>query len=204
MHLHRSVFKEVGEIVEANGSLPPSYFWEFMRDTYGTTQAVAIRRQAEANTRVITLARLISEIAGDPTRFGEQWFVEMWGWDDEQFARKTFAEKFAGNVGDHLDPSIAEGDLTRLAEIAETVKSYVDQHVAHSDQKPGETMPTFNDIDAAIDVIGDLFTKYVLLLTAAGYAQLTPVIQHNWKAIFREAWLPPRRSRKPSSESEES
>ncbi len=128
----------------------------------------------------------------------------MWGWDDEHFARKTFAEKFAGEVGNHLDPSIPQGDLARLAEIAETVKSYVDQHVAHSDQKPGETMPTFNDIDAAIDVIGDLFTKYVLLLTAAGYAQLTPVIQHNWKAIFREPWLPPRRSRKPSSQSEES
>ena len=203
MHLHRSVFKEIGQIVEGNGSLPPSYFWEYLRDTYATTQAVAVRRQAEASARVVSLARLLNEIRGDPARFTEEWFVGMWGWDDERIARKTFAETFGGDVTTHLDPAIPEADLRHMRETAASVKTYVDQHVAHSDQRPGETMPTFNDIDAAIDVIGGLFRKYVLLLTAVGQ-EATPIIPHDWKAIFREPWLPPRQRRIATSESAES
>jgi hypothetical protein len=66
------------------------------------------------------------------------------------------------------------------------VKDYVDEHLAHSDAGPRADLPTFNDLDAAIDRIGDLFKKYVNLLTASSYYSLVPVIQHDWEAIFRQ------------------
>jgi hypothetical protein len=40
-------------------------------------------------------------------------------------------------------------------------------------------------------VIGELFKKYSNLLTASTYPLgLEPAIQGDWKAIFREPWIP--------------
>ena len=77
MNLHRHVWREVRGIVERNGSLPPSYWFEFSSDTYATTQAVAIRRQAEVDSRVISLGRLIDEIGGDATRLTRKFWVGL-------------------------------------------------------------------------------------------------------------------------------
>jgi hypothetical protein len=41
------------------------------------------------------------------------------------------------------------------------------------------------------DVIGGIFARYSSLFTAAGYVTLVPVIQHDWKAVFREPWIKP-------------
>ena len=48
---------------------------------------------------------------------------------------------------------------------------------------------TLKDVHDAIDVIRDLFKRYYNLLTASSYGSLVPLIQHNWKAVFREPWL---------------
>jgi hypothetical protein len=45
-----------------------------------------------------------------------------------------------------------------------------------------------DDVEAGIDVIGRLFTKYSVVLTAST-EQLTPVIPYDWEAIFRVPWL---------------
>jgi hypothetical protein len=51
-------------------------------------------------------------------------------------ANRQFDKYFAGDVGDHLDPAIPMRDLDALTTAAASVKTYVDQHVAHSDRKP--------------------------------------------------------------------
>jgi hypothetical protein len=45
----------------------------------------------------------------------------------------------------------------------------------------------------AIDVIGHLFKKYYNLFTATSYVFLEPVIQSDWKAVFRVPWMRPGR-----------
>jgi hypothetical protein len=53
MHLQRDAYRKVSEMLTANADdLPDSYWWEFMRDTHATTQAVAVRRQADTRWRV--------------------------------------------------------------------------------------------------------------------------------------------------------
>lgn len=150
MNLHRHVFTEVGDIIEAHGSLPPSYWFEFSSDTYATTQAIAIRRH---------------------------------------IADAAFTKQFAPGGGDHLDPTVPNDDLMQLAWVAAEVKIYVDEHVAHNDARPSAGLPTFGDLNASIDLIGELFAKYANLLTAAMWPILVPAIQHNWKAIFAEPWI---------------
>lgn len=189
MYLHRATYQRVGEIAGQN-DLPDSYFWEYLQDTYAATQAVAVRRQAETSSRVRSLGRLLFEVSEDARRFTRSLFVEEI-WDDagDWMADKTFDEHFAGDIGDHLDPAIPRTDLDALTSTARALKTFVDEHVAHSDAKPAHGLPTFDDLNAAIDQIGHLLRKYTLLLTAAGLIELVPVIQHDWEAVFRQRWI---------------
>jgi hypothetical protein len=91
--------------------------------------------------------------------------------------------------------------LARLIEGSEQVKKHVDKHIAHSEDRgpdpkdpgptPVEATLTLNDIHDAIDLIGEVFTRYYSLFEAASMVTLEPVIQHDWKAVFREPWSPP-------------
>jgi hypothetical protein len=201
MYAHRDTFQEVHRIAEENGELPDSYFWTFLRDTYATSQAVAIRRQAETRSSVRTLGRLVHEVAGDSQRLSRAFWVGMWNDDPGPTipgfsqplgimeANRQFDKYFAGSTGDHLDPTIPRDDLDSLTTAAASIKSYVDQHIAHSDAKPRPGLPTFDDLNAAIDTIGDLFRKYAGLLTASSYTELVPVHQDDWLAVFRQPWI---------------
>jgi hypothetical protein len=188
MHLHRHVFREVGEITKARGDLPPSYFFDYLRDTYATTQAIAIRRQAETGPRVCTLGRLLTEVSGDPSRISREFYLGMWNDDADQGAR-AFADQFAGAADSHIDPAIIRRDLHELATAADSVRGYVDEYVVHSDARARAALPAFDDLNLAIDSIGHLFIKYVNALTAETYATLVPEFQHDWRAVFREPWI---------------
>jgi hypothetical protein len=71
------------------------------------------------------------------------------------------------------------------------VNDYVNHHVAHSKATRTRKDLTIEQLDVAVDTIGDLFTKYASLLTAKGWALLVPVAQYDWLAPFRVPWIKP-------------
>ncbi len=193
MNLHRATFEEVARIVR-EASLPPSYFFDYMGETYAVAQTTAVRRQAEAGSRVCTLGQLITECEQDAVRLTRDSWVAMWDSREDhwlQLARRSFDEQFAGTAGKHLDPAIARADLNRLQADAALVKAYVDERVAHADARPRAALPTFEDLDRAIDTIGSLLAKYYNLLTANVLMGVTPVMLDDWQAVFRRPWLEP-------------
>jgi hypothetical protein len=117
MHHHRAVYRRVGEIASSREpKLPDSLFFPYLADTYGTSQAAAIRRQAEVSVRVISLGRLLAEIRAEPERLSRQRFVGPWDADDQERGQESFSRHFAGDVGEHLDPKIVAEDASRLKE----------------------------------------------------------------------------------------
>jgi hypothetical protein len=48
----------------------------------------------------------------------------------------------------------------------------------------------FEELHDAVDTVGRVFRKYANVLTASTYIDLEPVIQHDWRAIFRQPWAP--------------
>jgi hypothetical protein len=195
MYLLRDAWRTVSKMLEANGQLPESYWWEFMRDTYATTQAVAVRRQADTHRDAASLAKLIQEVRDDASRITREFWIGLWHEPPFGFetliAQKGWAEQYGGEVSDHVDPAIPAADLVALTDAAARVKYYVDQHVAHADASAASASVTLtlDEVHDAIEVIGDLFRRYYNLLTAASYVELVPVIQHDWLAVFREPWL---------------
>jgi hypothetical protein len=199
MHLQRDAYRKVADILGANADdLPDSYWWEFMRDTYATTQAVAVRRQADTHPDVASLGKLIEQVRDDPVRITREFWLGLWNHDDNDpfsvtLAERAWADHYGGNVGEHLDPSIPAADFDKLTAAASSVKTYVDQHVAHADAAvvSANVTLTLTEVHDAVEVIGDLFRRYYTLFTAADMALLVPVIQHDWMAAFRVPWMRP-------------
>lgn len=189
MHAHRDVYLKVVEITKEHGSLPPSHFLDYLGHWYGTTQAAAVRRQADTDPRVVSLARLMTEIRDDPTRITRDWFMAHYNDFDQRRGLETWHMRFGGEVGEHVDPANIVLDLETLADTARRVSEFVDRHVAHTDLKPLKISLTFDEVDAAIDGISEMFQKYMLLLTNSQYAFLVPAFQYDWLAIFREPWI---------------
>jgi hypothetical protein len=196
MHLHRDTWREVAKMIDDHGQLPDSYWWEFLFETYAITQAVAVRRQADTHKDVASLAKLVEEIRDDAARITRDYWLGLWTYRPRdpgmrRVAEKAWDDQYAGSVGTHLDPAIPTADLDALIAAVSSVKGHVDQHVAHADGSaaPASVTLKLSDVHDAIDVIGDVFRRYSNLLTASTMYRLVPVIQHDWKAVFREAWI---------------
>jgi hypothetical protein len=136
MHLQRDAWIEVSKILQENGQLPDSYWWEFMVDTYIVAQAVAVRRQADAHRDAASLRNLIAQVADDPTRITCELWLDFWG-DlsddfDRTYATAQWTSEYGGSLGTHLDPAIPKRDLDALTTAATKVRGYVDRHIAHA------------------------------------------------------------------------
>jgi hypothetical protein len=206
MHHHRQIWRGLAEVIETHGSLSPSAWWEHYFDVYAETQAMAVRRQADLHPDVASLGKLLTEVSEGAKQLTPEWWIGLWDIDEDDdyeraYARRQWDGEFGGNVGIHLDPATPANDLSRLIDGSDAVKRHVDKHIAHSEdpglrpKDPGETAPEqtvkLSEVHDAIDVIGEVFTRYYSLFEAAGMLFLEPQIQHDWLAPFREPWIRP-------------
>jgi AbiU2 len=194
MHLHWDTWSHVQKMLAANSALPNSYWWEFMADTYGITQAVAVRRQLDTHRDVASLGKLVAEIAEEPQIITKAFWLDLWDTTDRidpSLADRSWHQQFGGEVGDHLDPAIPMADLDAARQASEGVRRYVDKHLAHSDRNavPASSLPTVPELHYAIDMIGHVYKKYANLLTASSWITLVPIAQNDWMAVFREPWM---------------
>jgi hypothetical protein len=193
MHSRRSMWRSVQQMLAANDTLPESHWWQFMSHTYTTTQASAIRRQADTDKQSASLGRILTEIKGNAHRITPEWWIGQWPDHDELLlveAQRWWRDQWGGTVGTHLDPEIPARHLERLTHAAKDVTHYVDRHIAHIDHRAGRDVVTLTlgDLHEAIDVIGEVFKPVFNLLTASSMVQLEPVFQYNWMAVFEQPW----------------
>jgi hypothetical protein len=192
MHLHQSVWQRLGQIADANASLPRSYWWTFLSDVYSSSQASAIRRTIDNGKDVISLGRLLGQILEDPGRLTCERHLGLWGHDQLLVSRAQdwWEREFAGDVGTHVDPAIIGSDLDELIAICSPVSVYVDRFVAHTDRRelPADEMPTLKHGTDAIDTVGRLFRRYVLLFRATD-ATLMPIVPVGWERVFEVPWV---------------
>lgn len=83
MNLRRHAWEEVSGILQRHGGLPDSYWWDFMVETYATTQVMAVRRQADSHRDVVSLAKLLEPIAPDAERITRDFSLGLWKRGDD-------------------------------------------------------------------------------------------------------------------------
>lgn len=160
LFLYRKLWRMYGEAAEA-AEVPPSYMFTMLTEAYATRQAVAIRRLCKGRSGYYSFHNLLTDIRDHP----------------DITANPTDPQDVKADI-----QSLGAGNLWRVHE-------YVDQFVAHKQEQPTAVTATFEDIDVAIDQLGELLQKYVLLVQNERL-MLDTVIAGDVMAPFRKAWLP--------------
>ena len=187
--LSRQVYKELGEILASNPAVPPSILFELIHRWHLQAVVMGVRRMVKRQRDSISLAALLQEIQDAPTALTREWYRSLWnGSPVAEKADATF-DRFSGAGGSHVDPGMVQADLNRLLGSAAGVEQYTDRLIAHLDQRGVKILPTYDELDASIALIGELVQKYGLLLEASGLATTVPFIVQDWKAALRVPWL---------------
>jgi hypothetical protein len=184
---------ELVEIVRANPEIPePGHIMGWIKNMYGAYIAVGIRAQADTQSNVICLARLLRGIRSRPRVISRGRFKGHYQPEDAGFADSDF-DKLAGPRREYVDPAIVGKDLDRLRAISLETKEVVTKHIVHRGEEPAEKDVTFDELHRVLEEIARLFQKYYQLLTGARYLTTVPVQQYDWKQALTVAWLPTRR-----------
>ncbi|MDY6834640.1 MAG: hypothetical protein SVY53_07585 [Chloroflexota bacterium] len=194
----RSIFSGLKEIVDNNPSLhQQSAFYHVFTVNYAHSVLMYIRRQVNYDREskgLIMLAydlkKNCSSITQDDyaslyTRVSvdehDRRYRDIWG-------RSNFLKHFGGQTKTHLDPDIIQSDIEELLAIHKDSKSFTDRRIAHLDKQEPTSIPSLSQLDSWCDTLNEKLKKYIFLLEAADY-HIEPVLQHDWKAIFRVPWL---------------
>jgi hypothetical protein len=187
----RLVYRQTSQIIWANDTLPKeSAFYGRMQLWYAESSLMAVRRQTKIDPQAISLARLLNEIQREPSLINRAHYTGLYkGYATEHLAEGMF-DRIAGAGSAAIDPARVAADLAKLQQVARSCETFADKRIAHFDRGNAPKPPTYQDLDDALDLIGELLQKYNSIVLAEDIAFTTPVIQHNWKKIFELAWAP--------------
>lgn len=186
----RDVFRETAAIVGANPKIPKdSDFLEFLEQWYVDSTVMGLRRQLKVNRDSVSLAGLLEDIAANPACLSRQRFVALYPASEHKRADRTF-DKYVGPGAAQVDAAAVCVDIKKLRSLAQRCEEYADRLVAHRDRRSVSAVPTYAELNEAIDFAESLLQKYYLLLRGDSLVSVTPKFLYPWKRIFEVAWLP--------------
>lgn len=197
LHHDRRLWREMCDAMSAAAPESDGTFIQHYTKLYVDGASMAVRRLADVRgqCQTIALGRLIEDLRANPKVLNREVVVARYAHDDDQreWARTDWLRcgeefwdtKWASADGG-LDIVRLQADLDALSATAEKVAAFADRVVAHIDSRGARDIPTFKDLDDAIDVLGELFKHYSILVDGKGWVFLEPAIQGDWKAPFRK------------------
>ena len=66
---------------------------------------------------------------------------------------------------------------------------WVHKTVAHTSEVPAQSVPTFDELDTALDRIIEIYMRWHLILTGNDLIDLEPVPQYDYLAPLRVPWI---------------
>lgn len=207
LFLDRTIWREVRDALMADGEATSDTFLASYTRQYVGASAIAVRRLADPNAKANdshSIGALIEDIHKHPavmTR--ERWTKRdrepdpRPGADDNML--KILSRNYDSTFGDRsggLDVGKVAADLATLKSRSEAVAAFASRTVAHIDRRGMKQLPTFDDLDDSIDVVGDMYKRYYLLIDGASLLDVAPAIQHDWKQPLRRPLFEPLRASK--------
>lgn len=189
----REIFWELQEVAKENKSiLQPGSFFDWICRNYVIAQTVGIRSFMDQSKDSHSLWRMLFEMLENPGVLGRAVHVRMYRGtpSGEELGHMSF-NAVVGKSAKQLGQNAIRADLRRLEDASERVRRFVNKRVAHR-TSPGEIrrLPKFNEVDAALDVLDEVFCKYNLLLRAQGISTCYATRQYDWREVLWEPWLP--------------
>ena len=200
----REQIRGVAKMIDGNPRLLNSnkpFLWE-VRRWYMVFAAMAVRRQTDQETNLVSLAQLLLEMQERPECITIALMEEPFNAHYPTIADPAFKSALVDIPWKEW--SIADGsfnvqrvsnDLDTLVQTSKELYIFASATIAHTSQKAIEkgTKLTFDDMDKMIDLLEKLVLSYRGLLTGAGGWTLVPTPQYDWYEEFRFAWKPSER-----------
>jgi hypothetical protein len=185
----RHVYDELSGIIKKNPRIQrPSIFYDFLVTVYASSAVIGVRRQIKNKKDSISIARLLDEMRQTPEAISRTGYKALHGGAAEGVDDGKFDE-FAGEGNPFVSADLIEADLKKLKSLALKCEDYADRKVAHIDKGGVKAPPTYSDLNMCIGYMEFLLLKYQLLFRKDFTHSFMPVIQGDWKEIFKEPWL---------------
>ena len=175
----RDFFWGIRKIVESNKKIQsPSALHNWIGDNYVAKVTTGIIRLTDHHRGTISLYWLIKGISKNREVITRDYYVS--GYGDKRLVKIGVADR---------DFDKFDNDIKLLDEKTRLIKDFRDQWIAHFDEKREiEQMPTFGDMDKALDTIDSIFCDYTLLLKRSAPPTRKPVLQYDWEEPLRYPW----------------
>lgn len=205
MNHRRQVHDEFMVLLEQQDHPDTDIFGECFHHMYIEAQVLAIRRQVDNDPRTLSLRRLIGQLESHRRQFTRSWYIARWldGRDpsSEDLHERELAklhlelangafDQFTDGPGDEqLGCRRLQKDRERLLQMTEKVVAFANAVVGHTQKVPLDIEVTYNDFHQALEHLGEMLQRYYLLINQGGLVTTTPVIQGDWKGLFRKPLL---------------
>lgn len=160
----RQIFRETQEVAQRNPKINrENAFWEFILTTYTPYASLAVRRQMDRDRRSVSLRLLLEDILKQPhilTRKRLLSSLTRYGMPKQHANQIINKTKRMGRV--HISKREIKSDIACLKRACRKVHRFVNKTAAHNSKRPLRLLPTFSDLDNAIDCIESIFKPYVL------------------------------------------
>ena len=187
-----NLFWEVQDIIRANSRInKPNVFYRYLGRSYLSHMLMGLRRQIKPQKDSISFAGLLEDIAENPTELSRRYFESLHLDSESRNIMKVvdgFAQ-YAGPSNTHVCPQMVKADLDELRKVVKACEDFADRRIAHHDRREPGTVPTFQELDECIKLLGKTYVKYYLLFYNIGIGELVPPFPYGWKSIFGESWL---------------
>jgi hypothetical protein len=185
----RQIYREVTAIIDGNPKLHvPSAFYDWLHCAYITDVTMGIRRLVDWDKRTISFVRLMQDIEHHPEVISRRRFVSKYDHFLKKYGHRDF-EKFSKPGDEFINPSIVRRHRRELVMSQRKLRDFVNRHIAHTSKAKMRKLPTYKELDACVDLLGNLLKKYTLLIEQAALIHVVPEIQYDWKAPFRVPWI---------------
>ena len=186
------MFWEVQDIIRQNPRIQnPNPFYRYLGRLYVSHTLVGLRRQIKPQKDSISFVGLLEDIARNPTELSLSYYrsrrreTVIFGID---VVKQEFS-KYADPNCECICSKKVAADINELKKAAKACEEFADKRIAHRDRHEPKIIPTYDQLNACIDLLDELYVKYHLLFYAEGMITLYPEPQYDWKAIFYEPWL---------------
>jgi hypothetical protein len=197
LHHNRFMWRAMSDAIATRAADSPDTFLAHYTKLYVDSSVMGVRRLADGSEQSASLARLIAKMLQHRDVVTEVRYIAAMPEDDRKWAKRSWALGGWADETGRVAVEVLERDQRELANQVRSVVAFADRLVAHIDARGLRDLPTFDDLDAAINGVGSLFKRYCHMLSV-GVGSLTPTIQDDWKATFRRPLFEPIARRSPA------
>ena len=185
----RFIYQKVTKLIQTNPRLQVrSAFYDWMRAVYVTDMTVSIRRLVDWNKRTISFIRLIEDVKRHPEVISRRRFTHPYKNFMKQFGHRDY-ERFAKPGQNILDRSVIDNHRKTIVRSQKKIRHFLNNHIAHLNKYRRRQFPTYAELEMCLDTLEILVKEYARLFEQVALSQVAPVIQYDWMAPFRVAWL---------------